>query len=260
MILYQNYAKEIISKIGRISEMVRHAPSIGSYHESIVKNYLSVFLPKRYSVKTGFVYNSIEKITSSQIDILIIDENIPSAYLFQDGDFVIVLPESVVCAIEVKTNFDRAAFFDITKKAHQYRLANRDGSNILALCFKCKVKKLETLSEWYKLIELDNNIMNYPESITILDDSHIQCMKNEFGIGRVICQESVKDKDEALLTMFLFSIMKACELKANIKTEKTIHTIFDGDFDQLFLIERLCFKYGVGAINIDSPIFDQTPV
>jgi hypothetical protein len=44
MIIYQNYAAEMLAKFGRISKMVEHSPSIGNYHESIVKNYLRNFL------------------------------------------------------------------------------------------------------------------------------------------------------------------------------------------------------------------------
>jgi hypothetical protein len=102
MALYQNYAKELLSKFGRLNELIGHAPSIGTFHENIISNYLKSFLPQRFSIKTGFVYNPSTQSASPQLDIIIIDENVPSAYLFKDGDFVVVSPISVVCAIETK--------------------------------------------------------------------------------------------------------------------------------------------------------------
>ena len=67
------------------------------------------FLSKRYSVKTGYIYFDQDNI-SNQIDILIIDENYSFSYLFQEGDFAIVKPDSVVCAVEVKSKIDANNF------------------------------------------------------------------------------------------------------------------------------------------------------
>ncbi len=255
MILYQDYAKELISKIGRITELVAHSPSVGTFHEGIVSSYLESFLPRRFSIKTGFVYNSKDKISSPQIDILVIDENIPSAYLFKDKNIVVVMPEAVVCAIEIKTNFDKQAFDDIAHKSKQYREVNPTGFNLLALCFKCKVKKVETVSNWYKSIKIEDQRMNYPYHITVLDDCLIQSYPDPLikpeGACRIVCNND-KDKEEALLTNFLFTIIKLCEMKDGINTSKIIDTIFHGDFDKLFTIKHQVFKYGVGVVDMSE--------
>ncbi|MCJ7987931.1 hypothetical protein MUB16_35350 [Priestia sp. OVL9] len=59
-------------------------------------------LPSNVSVGTGFVRNG-EEITS-QIDLIIYDNSIPT--LFSEGDFVIVLSESVYGIIEVKSKVE----------------------------------------------------------------------------------------------------------------------------------------------------------
>lgn len=41
---------------------------------------------------------------------MVIDEFSPAAYIFQEGDFAIVIPEAVVAVIEVKTTMDTAQF------------------------------------------------------------------------------------------------------------------------------------------------------
>ncbi|MCG9690433.1 hypothetical protein L1D55_01220 [Vibrio sp. Isolate22] len=74
MVLYQSYAQELLSKIGRLNHLVKHAPSIGTFHENIVSNYLEGFLSRRFSIKTGFVFNSETNEVSPQLDILVIDE------------------------------------------------------------------------------------------------------------------------------------------------------------------------------------------
>ena len=257
MIVYQNYAKELISKIGRLSELTRHAPSVGTFHESIVRNYLDNFISKRFSVKTGFVYNPDIKESSPQIDILIIDENVPSAYLFQDNDLVVVIPDSVVCAIEIKTNFDKKSFEDISKKSANYRKVNPKGFNIIALCFKSKVKDIETISSWYKDSKIEDNLFLYPGEITVLDSFIFKLapeqMMKPFGMSYFIFNNEAKiEKEEAILTNFLFSIMKLCELKANEHSMRTVNAIFDGDVEKLFKHVYCAFKYGKGVLPVDE--------
>lgn len=255
MILYQNYAKELISKIGRLSELTSHAPSVGTFHENIVRNYLENFISRRFSVKTGFVYNSENNVSSPQIDILIIDENVPSAYLFQDKDLVVAVPESVVCAIEIKTNFNKSSFDDISKKSNQYRKANPVGQNLLSLCFKSKVAKLDTISSWFEKTDIVDDWLNYPNEITVLDSFTLKVMPEPlvkpFGMCYIVCNDGV-ETEEALLTNFLFSIMKLCELKAGINTVNTISTLFAGDFDKLFTQKYILFKYRKGIVDLEE--------
>ncbi len=106
---FESFASEIISKFQRVKNLVSHRPSSGDYHEEIIKVVLRNFLSKRYSVKKGFLFAGDGKV-SNQIDIMIVDENIPAAYIFQEGDFAIVLPEAVVAVIEVKTTLNAPDF------------------------------------------------------------------------------------------------------------------------------------------------------
>lgn len=62
-------------------------------------NYLKKILPSNVTVGTGFVKNGEE--TTNQIDLIIYDNSVPT--LFSEGDFVVVLPESVYGIIEVKS-------------------------------------------------------------------------------------------------------------------------------------------------------------
>ncbi|EHK9005469.1 hypothetical protein KCU40_004403 [Vibrio vulnificus] len=258
MALYQNYAKELLSKLGRLNELISHAPSIGSFHENIVSSYLKNFLSRRFSVKTGFVCNPLTKEVSPQLDIIIVDENVPSAYLFQDDNFVVVTPSAVVCAIEIKTNFSKQSFRDIAKKSQQYRKSNPYPiNNFLALCFRSNTKNTDTIGEWFNSIDIPDAWLDYPSQITLLDHCFFQAeppvRAKPSGMVRIVCNEDRGvDKEEALLTNFLFTVLKHCELKDGKQTQDTIQTVFQGDFDRLFTMKHETYKYGQGCLALEE--------
>ncbi|MCT9263216.1 hypothetical protein NYW84_12550 [Acinetobacter junii] len=98
----RNFSAAIAGELEALSERIRfiikHAPTAGTYRETLLQNTLKKHLPERYHVATGFIYG-VEK----QIDILIYDK-VDYAPIFRETDLVIVPPESVRAVIEVKTN------------------------------------------------------------------------------------------------------------------------------------------------------------
>ena len=107
-----SFAKELAGKFRRINHLTSAGRvAIGNYHEQILKVAIQNFLSSRYPVKTGYLYYDENNI-SNQIDLMIIDENYSFSYLFQEGDFVIVKPDAVICAIEVKSVLNKKAFED----------------------------------------------------------------------------------------------------------------------------------------------------
>lgn len=99
----------------------RHFPSLGNYKERLLANAIAEYLPKTASVGTGFVMFPCEAASedrdhsyfdelnqshfdvSRQCDILVYDSQTHPP-VFQDGDFVVLRPESVKAVIEVKGN------------------------------------------------------------------------------------------------------------------------------------------------------------
>lgn len=116
---------EFSSKLDQLSQIIgkSHELSVGEYKESLLKSCLSNFLPKRYSVGTGFIVfvedrpiqsadtsnmdlvNLKSHSTSHQLDVVIYDDT-DYAPLLKDDDFVILRPESVKSIIEVKGFLD----------------------------------------------------------------------------------------------------------------------------------------------------------
>jgi hypothetical protein len=88
---------ELAALSERIGQIVSHAPTVGTYRESLLVSVLRRHLPERYHVATGFIYG-----LARQIDILIYD-SVDHAPLFREGDLVVVPEEAVRAVIEVKT-------------------------------------------------------------------------------------------------------------------------------------------------------------
>lgn len=122
MVDYLNYTRSISSELISIKERVRyfidgsHWGEDGRYKEIILMKLLQERLPKNVLLGTGFVMGRNNQL-SSQIDIIIYEDNIPP--LFQYDDFVIVNRHSVLGIIEVKSNIDSAVFKDAVKKGHK---------------------------------------------------------------------------------------------------------------------------------------------
>ena len=106
---FESFANEITSKFRRLQSIVGHPTTSGDYHEEILRTVLRNFLSKRFSVKKGFIYSGSDKI-SKQIDLMVIDENSPAAYIFQEGDFAVVIPQAVVAIMEIKTTLNAPDF------------------------------------------------------------------------------------------------------------------------------------------------------
>ncbi|MFF2018909.1 DUF6602 domain-containing protein [Paenibacillus sp. NPDC058177] len=98
----QSIAAEFIALKDRVKFFIddNHWGEDGRYKEIILMNFLRRVLPDNVAVGTGFVKNRASQLTD-QIDIIIYKKNEPK--LFSEGDFVILMPESVLGIIEVKS-------------------------------------------------------------------------------------------------------------------------------------------------------------
>lgn len=105
---HESIAKEFEAKRNRVRYFIdnNHWGEDGRYKEILLANYLKSVLPSNVSVGTGFV-KSKENL-SKQIDIIIYRNDLPT--LFSEGDFVIVVPESVYGIIEVKSKLSNDNF------------------------------------------------------------------------------------------------------------------------------------------------------
>lgn len=151
---YESFAEELTAKFRRVGHLVSHKSATGDYHEEILRTVLRNFLSRRFSVKTGFVYkNELE--VSNQVDILIVDEYDASAYIYQEGNFAIVRPQSVVAAIEVKTKLDRRGFEEALNNIASVKRLTDDPEQICGMIFGYEgtPKSMKTLGGWFERVK-----------------------------------------------------------------------------------------------------------
>lgn len=98
----QSIAAEFAAQRDRVRYFIddAHWGEDGRYKEILLADFLRSIVPNNVGVGTGFVRNAQGELTN-QIDILIYKKNHPC--FFQKGDFIILMPESVLGIIEVKS-------------------------------------------------------------------------------------------------------------------------------------------------------------
>lgn len=97
-----SFADELSALSERIRTLVKHSGTVGTYREGLLQSLLRRHLPERYHVATGFILGC-----PRQIDVLVYDR-IEYAPIFREGDLVVVPPQAVRAAIEVKTTLTSA--------------------------------------------------------------------------------------------------------------------------------------------------------
>jgi hypothetical protein len=116
------FHKSIGHELNTVKNRVRsligdaHWQKEGEYKEAVLKNCIKRFLPFQYSLGSGFVLikDAEEEQVTGQIDIIVYDNSYP--VLFKDGDFVILLPESIRGIIEVKSKSNLNQISNAVKK------------------------------------------------------------------------------------------------------------------------------------------------
>jgi hypothetical protein len=214
----KSYAEEINSKFRRLNHLISHAISIGTYHEIVLKNLLEKFISKRFGVKTGFILNPSTKAVSKQIDILIVDENDPAPYFFVEGDFVVVKPDSVVAAVEVKSVLDKNHFLSAMENAVRFRNTGARGT-FSVFAYTCASNDLATISGWYEAVDKkSDSFFNYPNCIFILETGYFQLLSSSIAEnwGHYFMRADSKDvkADTLVMSYLLTTIVKAVEMRA----------------------------------------------
>lgn len=116
----EKYQNSIAAEFAAQKDRVRcfiddaHWGEDGRYKEILLSDFLKTIVPHNVAVGTGFVKNAVGQLTS-QIDILVYNTNYPT--LFKKGDFVVLMPDSVLGIIEVKSTASQSV---LTNNAHQH--------------------------------------------------------------------------------------------------------------------------------------------
>lgn len=220
---FESLANELDSKLGRINSLISNHPlEKGNYHEYILRDLISKFLPKRYSVKTGFIFVDSDHI-SPQVDLMIIDENQAPCILAQYDNFIVTYPEAVCCVIEIKTHLDKFEFKKSTDLIQKVKVLskfnNPSGEVIGGLIFAFDSIRLspKVLDGWYKS-NPDRDLSEYPNAILSFKQGLVMnwnLMNKNRGHYFVLGDENGGARWKSL-SIFTGTIIKFCELRAGI--------------------------------------------
>jgi hypothetical protein len=265
---YNGFAEELNGKFQRLKHLTQHNTASGNYHEEILKVVLRNFLTSRYSVKTGFIYKEGKEV-SRQLDIIIVDESSPAAYIFQEGDFVVVMPEAVVAVIEVKTTLDSTQYGMAVENIKSAKKLFEHPTNHPGIIFgyqssprgirKMNNDKLHTRFTSSAAGEVSNDNEKFAPDVSIWLNDNFSSMIFDWGtktIGSGSYQHSfINPKGETgwQLSILLSIIISACE---QVELSKTGH-FGQGLASRLLELDIMevsdeSFKWGYGKVRPKS--------
>lgn len=217
---YLSICDEINAKFGRISEAVSHSPSIGSYHESILRNLISSLLPITISVKTGFVMSSGG--ISPQTDLIVVHETDPYAYPFNEAEFAIVNARAVSSIGEVKTNITKSEFVSsFGKCVKTNQLYSQSGYiNSFIFSYGSGPKTVRGAQTWLKAAfdaNPDAKIYHLPDIIVFFENKVI-CIRdstdsNSRDTYKIWTAKEHREIQLFITHKFISHIMGSCERK-----------------------------------------------
>ena len=223
---FDSFANEITSKFRRLQSIVGHPTTSGDYHEEILRTVLRNFLSKRFSVKKGFIYAGPNQV-SKQIDLMIIDENLPAAYIFQEGDFAVVIPQAVVAVMEIKTTLNVPDFDQALENISSAKLLMQFPANLTGIIFGFDGTNPsnKTLDDWFKRpipSQFKDKEVLAPNAIMFFSAKSLLVYCNEKGQiglnGKYYHRIGTDDEGELhgadfQLSVILAMIINACEHK-----------------------------------------------
>lgn len=185
----ESLANELLSKYRRLDSILTHAPSRGSYHEKILRDLIRGYLPSTFSVGEGFIVNKNGN-TSSQMDILVVDNMDPRSFGYKDQNFYVATNLAVTCFGEVKTYCKRNEFiesFHNLVRASQIMGGDHSARATSFLFCYDAYASAETFSNWIdvaikKLVNKKSiNSWNYPDNIFCLRKKVMLERRSELG-------------------------------------------------------------------------------
>lgn len=228
---YLGLASELQAKLRRLSSFITHAPSIGSYHEEVLRSVLRPMLSDRFSLRTGFIHTKPEG-PSRQGDILIVDEYHPGAYFFKEGNFAVLEHSAVVCAIEVKTKLTRATFLDAVNSLGSFHRVTPKRHHPCTLVFAYESQPFTPaiLDGWYKAVTLPDDLLAYPMAVFALNRGLLMLNKDQGGQygHHFITGDVGKGAKLRSLSMFLQIVRKHILMHGGDSSNPFEYAVLDG--------------------------------
>ena len=144
-------------------KLVRHAPTVGTFYEALLRDILHEIKPARLQVGTGFVFDMERRKASRQLDVIIYDCT-DKAALFRNREFVVVSSDVFVSAAEIKKTLTLKDLRQHIQNTVNFRFGTHRSSphgvqfiNVFAYSSRCKTRAMaECIKD-----ELSRHINNF---------------------------------------------------------------------------------------------------
>jgi|GEM_PF-4869785 len=181
--LADRFHRKIKSESSWFENVIKHAPTVGTFYENLVRNTLREFAPTSNKVGTGFVYDSTRDKHGKQIDILIYDDSDRSV-VYRCDEFVVINPGSVISAVEVKKTLNSTNLKEVVRTTffNNFGWDNKkypgvNTINIFAFSLSCRKETIitalkEALEDCISslLVEADGKLGLFPITYCTLPD------------------------------------------------------------------------------------------
>lgn len=216
--LFRDLQAELEAKLGTARRNIDHSTAKGGATEEEWRSLLVGYLPRRYSVTTGFVLAADGR-RSDQIDIIIHDRHF-SPLLFHQAHACYVPAESVYAVFEVKPDLSRENVLYAGAKTESVRGLARTSTAIRHAGGEYQAKKpdrilaglLTTSSSWSPGLgePLDTALRELDEAqqIDLGCAATVGAFRTEYGSSLLVRRSS---RDEALVyfTLHLHRLLQA---------------------------------------------------
>src|SRR4051794_19120511 len=99
---HKSITAELTALKDRLGNLVVHGYTTGAFKEAILRSVLRKHLPANLRIGRGFIVTRDSQ--STELDLIVVDQSKP--VLFEDGDLLVVTPDSVRAVVEVKGTFE----------------------------------------------------------------------------------------------------------------------------------------------------------
>lgn len=129
-------------------KLVRHAPTVGTFYEALLRDILHEIKPARLQVSTGFVFDMERSKASRQLDVIVYDCN-DRAALFRNREFIVISSDIFVSAAEIKKTLTLKDLRQHIQNTVNFRFGTHRSSprgvqfiNVFAYSSRCKTRAI----------------------------------------------------------------------------------------------------------------------
>ncbi len=134
-------SRKLKEDLENLSKLLPHSGEEGAAKEEAIKEFIRTYVPERFGVESGFVFDYTGK-PSQQIDIIIYDKFVAPKFKILGNKYFFPC-ESVVAVGEMKTNLTKVKLLDAIEKIKSVKSLDRTagGRNIVRIGYQFEMNK-----------------------------------------------------------------------------------------------------------------------